>query len=409
MRSCIGEGGYGKVYRSRDAPGVVCKESRLWDDNTKSKDGELNSVNLREAVLMSSINHPGVIRATGVTYTKRHLSMLMEYGGISLADWIDKYGTCRRHLIRGLFRQLVNIVYDLWCMGIQQVDMVPENIVVDDGDGDGNADADADAEPRLRIIDLGLCSMRVHIGEWTDGFGSWIYCPPEVVLMDCVGDATPVWNLAMIAAFMWTRSTPLEFELEEGEKASSRKVISHILRHNRDTNWSRYVIKRGMSPEWSKMFDRMTEWREGRRMTIEEVHAIINATTPHVSPWSASRLGIPVVMTPFGESDAPAPGPLKAIMEECNLSRPQRRMLPYAQWLWSRISELAVCPSLPLSLGAPEKEVAVACLAWGQVLVDSLEDRIVRGWCEATHVSEVVVAQTMLNIADLMHWRMIQC
>ena len=389
MNHLIGEGGYGKVYRSQKTPSVVSKETRLWDEHTRVRDGELYGVNVREAVLLRSINHPGVVRATDVSYTKKNLTVVMEYGGISLNEWIETQGVKRRHHLMGLFTQLVNVVYDLWCMGIQQVDMVPENILVQD------ADAGADAMPRLRLIDVGLCSFRVHIGEWTDAFGSWLYCPPEVVLMDCVGDATCVWSLAMIAAFMWTGRNPLELELCVGEKASSRRVISHILRHNRDTLWSRSVVNGGMPPEWGPMFDRMTEWREGRRMTMEEVHAAINKVHVHRGP----TLGIPVALAPHsGTQAAEAEGPFKAIVAECTLTRPQRRMFPYAHWLWGELGGSI----------DKEKEVAVACLAWAQLLTDSLDDRIVRGWCETTGIPEVVVAQTMLDIAERMQWRMIQ-
>ena len=388
----IGEGGYGKVYRSRQAPGVVSKETRLWDEHTRARDGELYGVNIREAVLLRSIDHPGVVRASHVSYTKKSLTVVMEYGGISLTEWIETHGMKRRHHLMGLFTQLVNVVYDLWCMGIQQVDMVPENILVQDADGS------PDAMPRLRLIDVGLCSFRVHIGEWTDAFGSWLYCPPEVVLMDCVGDSTCVWSLAMIAAFMWTGRNPVELELCVGEKASSRRVISHILRHNRDTLWSLHAVNGGMPAEWGPIFDRMTEWREGRRMTMEEVHAAINKTPVGRGP----TLGIPVALAPHSPPlFAKADGPFGALGAECSLTRPQRRMLPYAQWLWGKLG------------GAPldkekEKEIAVACLAWAQLLTDSLDDRIVRGWCETTGVPEVVLAQTMLDIAERMQWRMIQ-
>lgn len=397
-KELIGEGGYGKVYRNRKFPGLVYKETRLWDESTTARDGELYGVNVREAVILCSLRIPGVIRASRVIYDKGvrsggKLSVVMADGGESLPVWLKAKGETADKM--SVYRQIVCAVYDLWCVGIQQIDLVPDNIVVD-------------KDGVVRIIDIGLTSFRLRDGEWSDGFGSWSYCPPEVVLTDAVTDTTPVWNLAMLACFLWTDENPVETLCDERGKISSRKVVAGILRDNRNTRWSEKV-GHGIPSIWVGMFDHMTDWKAEKRMSLPEVYAIVCGNLPGHDERSVRR-GVPILTYSGRSYEAfTTPAELAAMpmafreARAAGLSLPQLRVFPYGQWLWERF---AASKKNGHDGRVPELNInmAVACLAWGQVLIDPLSDGIVRSWCGSCDVSSYDVANCMLTIADELEW-----
>jgi serine/threonine protein kinase len=328
---------------------------------------------MREAIVLSSIRHPGLIVCNEVTYTTRTLTMKMEYGGISLREWGKHRTPDKLAQVPGLFRQLVEVVYDLWVQGIQHVDIVPENVLVDE-------------EGHLRLIDIGMCSFRTGIqtdgsGVWSDAFGSWGYAAPEIVCMDQVRDGTAVWNLAMMWVYLWTDKNPVEQQAE----SLSRRNIARVLRDFRNELWSRYIDIEEEKESWlTPDFDAMTIWEERDRMSIHDVYTRICGK----EPLSNGPVRIPVPLDPV-QSNLPQ-FPVQPI------NRTQSRVIPYAYRLWQ-------------SLRLKEKEVdpvtITACLAWAQLIVDMLDDRIIRNWCEIMETDPGEVTRCMLQMATQKEWR----
>jgi len=371
-RELLGKGSYGKVFRDTNSQYVV-KEMKLWED---PKTRELSNVNLREAVILSSIQHPHLIRCSEVICGSRILSIKMEYGGVTLREWLKESSHDEKHeYIPIFFRQLVDVVYYLWKQGIQHVDIMPDNILIHEG--------------VLRLIDIGMCSFRLGLdadgkGIWSDAFGTWSFTAPEVVCMDRVTDQTPVWNLALMGSFMWTEVNPVESEAE----SLSRKGISRVLRDFRNELWTLYLQEKpwmANDEPWMAYFNQMTAWESSERMSVKDVYQIVCNTLMHQSVTN-----IPISI----KSDNSI---IPNIPIQC-MNRIQSRVVPYAYCLWQ-------------SLTKQQREfdvlIVTACLAWGQLLIDMLDDRIIQNWADIMEVDARQLTICMVEIAQQKEWKML--
>jgi serine/threonine protein kinase len=416
----IGEGGYGKVYSIPDSTDVL-KKTRLWEDDTEPEDGELFGVNLREAVILKSVTHPALVKLSSIEYTHKHLHITMPHVGIPLSKWVDiNNDSDRMKYFSRIFKELVEVVYYLWIIGIQQLDMVPDNIMIDPIKLEKG-------ESSVKIIDIGLCSFRIGFdkneeGIWSDGFGTWVYCPPEIVLMDEVNDRTPSWSLGMIAAFIMTGENPIEAFMNF-KHLSSRKSVSKILLEKRYTSLSNSLsLSQGFkTKEAINMFDKLVSWKQQDRMSVAALCSLIGID---ISVYS-HKLGVPVrcnithvssklsqkivesVLVSDNDTDNDTDNENKTDNNndndddddyEYDLNIIQKKVVSHASWLFDRV----VANESNIT-----KITTVACMAWSQILIDPLSTKIIRDLCDLYEVEPVEVSQQMLKIAEQLNWCMI--
>lgn len=275
--TCIGKGTYGRVFRTDT--GDVYKEVPC------NHHGELNAMSIRELALTHAATGASyMIPFDRVVHTKKKWRMYMPYGGKTLIYWVSHTTEEDKRLYAPwIMRCLLTACMDLYSRGIQHLDMSPQNIVIDH-------------LPTARLIDLGLASFRSIHGNWHDAYGTWVYCPPEVVLHLHVMDTSVVWCLAMIAVYIATGRSPIIDELRKTEDMCEQKDVAACIQRTWTTtlatsgssSWVLSSATRGrlrtVLPGWERIWDSIAAWRPLRRMTLWAVWATLYPEDPKEAP-----------------------------------------------------------------------------------------------------------------------------
>lgn len=281
--ACIGSGTYGKVYRMQDSQACVKEMKRIAIHTSSSEpQPEPETVNMREFILASSLHHPHIIHANRVDVHKQHVRMHMDYKGITLADWVANTPFVQRAAVFWkIMSQLVHTHLFLHRHGIQQVDCRPTNVLIDEH------------THHVTIIDLGLVSLKglsnhedmasyptrplTTWNRWSQCYGTWVYCPPEVVVYHHVHDNTITWNVALIGMFMLLGANVIQEYLPPDADISARQPVLQLLRQHEES-WAKGIVLREKDAanidvlpwgqEWMQLFHDMTRWDVHQRLTL---------------------------------------------------------------------------------------------------------------------------------------------
>jgi len=154
-----------------------------------------------EIAILSSLNHPHIIRLYEVIRTQSDIFVVMEYVARGeLFDYIVTNGRLTEAEARKYFQQIICGIEYIHYKGIVHRDLKPENLLLDD---DGN----------LRIADFGLSN------KMKDGFflktscGSPNYAAPEVICDELYfGPEVDVWSCGVILYALLCGSLPFDDE-----------------------------------------------------------------------------------------------------------------------------------------------------------------------------------------------------
>jgi len=182
-----------EITRKRVAIKILNKKKlRTLDSETKVES---------EIAILSSLNHPHIIRLYEVIRTQSDIFVVMEYVARGeLFDYIVTNGRLSEGEARKYFQQIICGIEYIHYKGIVHRDLKPENLLLDD---DGN----------LRIADFGLSN------KMKDGFflktscGSPNYAAPEVICDELyAGPEVDVWSCGVILYALLCGSLPFDDE-----------------------------------------------------------------------------------------------------------------------------------------------------------------------------------------------------
>eukprot|EP00485_Elphidium_margaritaceum_P011479 CAMPEP_0202693772 /NCGR_PEP_ID=MMETSP1385-20130828/7801_1 /ASSEMBLY_ACC=CAM_ASM_000861 /TAXON_ID=933848 /ORGANISM="Elphidium margaritaceum" /LENGTH=582 /DNA_ID=CAMNT_0049349503 /DNA_START=204 /DNA_END=1952 /DNA_ORIENTATION=+ len=167
----------------------------------KLKSMEMESKVESEIAILSSLNHPHIMRLYEVIRTQSDIFVVMEYVARGeLFDHIVTNGRLTEVEARKYFQQIICGLEYCHYKGIVHRDLKPENLLLDD---DGN----------LRIADFGLSN------KIKDGFflktscGSPNYAAPEVICDELyAGPEVDVWSCGVILYALLCGSLPFDDE-----------------------------------------------------------------------------------------------------------------------------------------------------------------------------------------------------
>ncbi|MEM7263803.1 MAG: serine/threonine-protein kinase, partial [Planctomycetota bacterium] len=126
LEAPLGRGGFGQVWRA---------VHRLWGDRIVAlkipTDTHAIRRLTREAVLQSSLDHPGIARAIGLDASSDPPYIAMEYvEGESLRERLDRDGPIEPDRARELLLELVAVLDHAHGRGVVHQDIKPENLLI---------------------------------------------------------------------------------------------------------------------------------------------------------------------------------------------------------------------------------------------------------------------------------------
>jgi len=186
----IGEGGHAVVHRAKGPTGKVCALKLLR--GTALTDGELRERLRREAAVLASLEHPGVVRLYdhGPYGADDYFLALELIPGVSLATAL-RHGPYAEAPARQLLQRLREALCAIHAIGIIHRDLKPENLMLR-----------SVTDPVL--IDFGLARNLARDTELTEigrFIGTLQYVAPEQCMLDpgVIGPAADWWAFGVLA------------------------------------------------------------------------------------------------------------------------------------------------------------------------------------------------------------------
>ncbi|MGE0712697.1 MAG: protein kinase [Planctomycetota bacterium] len=166
----LGSGGMGSVFRAIE--GETGRELALKILPPRaSRDSRYRTRFLREATLLSRLDHPHLVRCYSHGESDGHLYFAMEYvQGLTGRALIKRDGAFSEKQLRRTFRQVLEAMVCYWKELIVHRDLKPENILFDDA-------------LEAKLADLGLSRQLdddVHITRVGKTLGTPLYISPEM-------------------------------------------------------------------------------------------------------------------------------------------------------------------------------------------------------------------------------------
>lgn len=156
----------------------------------------------REIEILSSLQHPHIIRMYEVIEAETDIFVAMEYvPGGELFDYLVSHGRLEVSDARFVFQQIISGIEYIHAMDVVHRDLKPENILLDEHN-------------RVRIADFGLSNNMLDGMFLRTSCGSPNYAAPEVISGQLyAGAEVDVWSCGVILYALLCGSLPFDDEM----------------------------------------------------------------------------------------------------------------------------------------------------------------------------------------------------
>ena len=197
IKKIIGEGTFGKVYLIENtktkklyAMKIITKTYLTEDDKTKTK---------RELEIISSINHPNIIKVYKTFETEEAFFIIMDYIKTGdLYEYISKKEKLSNEESSLIFYQIFSTIEFLHKKKICHRDIKPENILIL-------------KNLEIKLIDFGLCNYIKNNNLLSTPCGSVNYASPESFISNKYdGEKFDIWSMGILLFVMLSGYLPYE-------------------------------------------------------------------------------------------------------------------------------------------------------------------------------------------------------
>ena len=247
----LGEGGMGKVYKATDKQDGKTVAVKILNAHLL-KDEENRRRLASEGRLLSSLNHPNIVKVLEFGETAEHSFVAMEYlSGGTLHEFIEKNYPLNEEKVIEITKQICSGLRTIHSNDIIHRDLKSQNIMFDEA---GN----------VRIMDFGLSKSPLVSTMTTLGtvVGTLGFVAPEQVTNINVDHRVDIFSLGVILYQMLTNKLPFN---GENEIALIHSIFNTVPPHPSEIN-------NAISPKFEALVLRCLEKNvEKRFQTVQEI------------------------------------------------------------------------------------------------------------------------------------------
>jgi hypothetical protein len=248
IHSIIGKGSFGQVFlvEKKDSNMFyamkVLPKQRVFKDNLKR-------YAITERNVLSTINHPFIVKLHFAFQNKENLFLIMDYQpGGDLGEYLQDEGRFSERRSRIYISEIILAVEELHRYNIIFRDLKPENILLD-------------AEGHAMLTDFGLSKENVYaVNKGAKSFcGSVAYLAPEMIKKAGHGKAMDWYLLGVVLYEMVTGIPPFYAETKE--------ELFHNIQH------TELKVPDTLSSELQDLLHRLLEKDPNKRIVVDEIKA----------------------------------------------------------------------------------------------------------------------------------------
>ncbi|XP_020216599.1 serine/threonine-protein kinase ATG1a [Cajanus cajan] len=183
----IGSGSFAVVWRSRHR--ISGLEVAVKEIDKRQLSPKVRENLLKEISILSTINHPNIIRLFETIQTNDRIYLVLEYcAGGDLAAYIHRYGRVSEPVARHFMRQLAAGLQVLQEKNLIHRDLKPQNLLL----------ATTAATPVMKIGDFGFARSLTPQGLADTLCGSPYYMAPEIIENQKYDAKADLWSVGAI-------------------------------------------------------------------------------------------------------------------------------------------------------------------------------------------------------------------
>ena len=221
-----GKGTYGVVHSSVESNSHERTVSRIVATKRSPKDKE-NDALRNERDILSSLDHPHIIRVFGFTTSSRP-SQIMEICDVELFSLVSSEGPLAYPVAQSYFRQLLQALNYLHSvMRIVHRDIKPENILLTRN------------KTVVKLCDFGT-AVRLGAGRGTRAhgrIGSLSYAAPEIYRSSLADFSSDIWSSGVLLYVMLVAASPFR---NSDDAHPEKAAVDRVKRGNLNTKRPRW-------------------------------------------------------------------------------------------------------------------------------------------------------------------------
>ncbi|KAL4622033.1 hypothetical protein ACB092_06G268000 [Castanea dentata] len=195
----IGSGSFAVVWKSKHRHSGV--EVAVKEIDKKQLSPKVSENLLKEISILSTIDHPNIIRLFEAIETKDRIYLVLEYcDGGDLAAYINKHGKVSEAIARHFMRQLAAGLQVLQEKHLIHRDLKPQNLLLTTGE----------VTPLLKIGDFGFARSLTPQGLADTLCGSPLYMAPEIIRNQKYDAKADLWSVGAILFQLVTGKPPFD-------------------------------------------------------------------------------------------------------------------------------------------------------------------------------------------------------